>query len=127
MKNQNLQEIKSAHKLEIKKLKDHYSIMKKLTAKAEFYNSYFELMKNQNLEEFKKAQTLEIEKLQDQNSIMKKLSTKTGFYNYYYQLMKTIETEQMAFEEVNKLYFKLFGEVRYKNFESFKFSVSKLN
>lgn len=63
-----------------------------------------------------------IEILMRQNEMMKQLSTKSGFCDYYFQLLPKVKTTKKAFSKVNKMYFDLFGEYRYTNFESFKFS-----
>lgn len=63
---------------------------------------------------------LEIEKLKTENEIMSKISTSIGFYEYFFKELKNYKTEIECFNEVNKLYFNLFGVYRFENYQTFK-------
>ncbi len=72
------------------------------------------------MDQLKLAQAAEIEKLQKQNEIMKQLATREGFYNYYFKTCKDAISNLDAFNKANDLYFELFKEYRYTDFNSFK-------
>ena len=71
------------------------------------------------MDQLQLAQAAEIEKLQKQNEIMKQLATREGFYNYYFKACEEAVSNQAAFNDTNQLYFKLFGEYRYSDMNSF--------
>lgn len=70
------------------------------------------------------AQHAEIEKLVKQNQVMKELATRIGFYNYYFKTCKTAAPNLEAFNLTNDLYFELFKEYRYTDYNSFRRSVN---
>ena len=69
--------------------------------------------------ELKKDLNTEIENLKNQNELMRKLSTKKGFFESYFENLKNSESQQDAFNKTNNLYFKLFGEMRYNDYDIF--------
>lgn len=70
---------------------------------------------------------IEIEKLKLQNEKMKKLSTREGFFKSFFESLKSFKTEELAFENVNNLYYELFGQKRYNNYSDYKKAVSYHN
>ena len=88
-------------------------------------------MKSQNITQISEIKVLskierikEINELKVTNKLMIKLSTRLGFYDYYFQMCKLSETNEISFNKVNNVYFNLFGEYRYKDFNSFHISVN---
>jgi hypothetical protein len=73
---------------------------------------------------FRKEQLQELNELKATNELMRKLSTRLGFYDYYFQMCKDLDTKEIAFNKANELYFKLFLEFRYKDFNSFQMSIN---
>jgi hypothetical protein len=67
-----------------------------------------------------KANQIAIAKLRQENEIMRQLGTRIGFYRYYYDQCKNYETNKLAFEAVNDLYFSLFNHYRFTDYLSFK-------
>ncbi|RZJ33733.1 MAG: hypothetical protein EOO51_12640 [Flavobacterium sp.] len=68
----------------------------------------------------KNALNLRLEKLEKQNQLMRQLSTRDGFYAKYFEEIPKAKTNEEAFNTLNDLYFELFGEYRYSDFDSFK-------
>lgn len=48
-----------------------------------------------------------------------------GFYDYYCQMISYYSTYEQAYEAVERVYEAHFDRRRYKNFESFKVTLSK--
>ena len=71
-------------------------------------------MKTEKLERKK-----EINELTAKIRMMKKLVTREGFFKYYFELLKDAESKEQAFNKVNDLYCKLFGENRFSSFLEF--------
>lgn len=61
-----------------------------------------------------------IAKIEKEKELMRKLADKDGFYSEYYQKLRTAKSNKAAFEELNDLYFELFGKYRYSDWNSFK-------
>ena len=72
------------------------------------------------MDQLQKINEKKILKLTQQLARMKLLATKKGFVQEYYKSCKTAKTNNDAFEAINNEYFDLFGEFRYRNFESFR-------
>jgi hypothetical protein len=51
---------------------------------------------------------------------MRQLARRQGFFEYYFAECKNYKTNHAAFDAVNDLYFELFGEYRYSDFNVFK-------
>lgn len=64
-----------------------------------------------------------IEKLKNENKIICKISTSIGFYEFYFENLKNHKTEIECFNEVNNIYFKYFGVVKYENYQTFKTAI----
>lgn len=67
----------------------------------------------------------ELEKIHEENQLMRKLGTKLGFFQHYFDNLKRHRTQNECFNEVNELYFDLFGEWRYDNYDSFRKQFNK--
>ena len=65
-----------------------------------------------------------IKEQQEQMKIMRKLATSQGFYEYYFSQLPKHKTNTDCFDDVNDLYFTLFGEYKYSSYASF-FQASK--
>lgn len=72
------------------------------------------------MDQLQKINENKILRLTQQLARMKLLATKKGFVQEYYKACKTSKTNNDAFESINNEYFDLFGEFRYRNFESFR-------
>ena len=55
-----------------------------------------------------------------ENKLLRKLGTRQGFFQYYFERLPKHRTQAECFHEVNGLYFDLFGEERYTDFDSFR-------
>jgi hypothetical protein len=66
------------------------------------------------------AEELRAEKLEKQNARMRELGNTTGFFQAYFASLKEYRTNVLAFEALNEEYFSLFGEYRYKDYQSFR-------
>jgi hypothetical protein len=64
-----------------------------------------------------------VENLKNENKIMHKISTSFGFYSFYFENLKNYKTENECFNEVNELYFNLFGVYKYENYQTFKSTI----
>lgn len=62
----------------------------------------------------------ENEKLKKENEIMKQIGSTEGFYDLYFKRISNYSSRIDAFNEVNDLYKKYFGNFRYANYWSFK-------
>ena len=51
--------------------------------------------------------------------MMRKLYKTEGFLHEYFERLKSSRTQLEAFNQVNDLYFELFGEFRYSSYHSF--------
>lgn len=66
----------------------------------------------------------ELDQLLHENKIMRQISCTKGFFNYYFTECKNHTTNHAAFDAVNDLYFELFGETRYRDYNTFKNALS---
>lgn len=62
---------------------------------------------------------IEIEKLKKENKVIKNLSTNEGFFKEYFNNLKNYKSKEDAFNYVNNLYEKYFGEKKYLTFKGF--------
>lgn len=76
-------------------------------------------MKTNEVKAQAKSPQAEIKQLLKENAVMQKICTRKGFFKFYFELLKCSKTKAQAFNKVNNLYFKLFGEKRYSNFSVF--------
>jgi hypothetical protein len=72
---------------------------------------------NQNEEN---ALKIYIAKIEKENEKMRQLSTRKGFYSEYFKELKTAKSNKAAFDTVNEIYYELFGQYRYSDWNSFK-------
>tara|TARA_R110001632_G_scaffold137804_1_gene253403 strand:+ start:1633 stop:1881 length:249 start_codon:yes stop_codon:yes gene_type:complete len=52
--------------------------------------------------------------------IAKQLGTRQGFFEYWFQILPRCKSQKTAFDIVNLLYLKIFGEEKYTSYTSFK-------
>ncbi|SHI67550.1 hypothetical protein [Flavobacterium haoranii] len=64
----------------------------------------------------------ELKTLKKERKEMRRISTNKGFYKEYFLLLPHHETQEETFNHVNNKYFQYFGELKYKDFQSFKTS-----
>jgi hypothetical protein len=69
----------------------------------------------------------EIERLKKITDLMRKLATNDGFYHYYVSRLGKHKNNRECFEEVNDLFFELFGEYKYSSYGSFKSIWSRIH
>lgn len=72
-------------------------------------------------------QITDLERLQQENKVMKQLARRQGFFDYYFAECKNHKTNHAAFDTVNELYFDLFGEYRYSDYNTFKVATNYYN
>jgi len=70
------------------------------------------------------AQKKDLDQLLKENKIMRQLACTKGFFDYYFTECKNHSTNTAAFNDVNDLYFELFGEYRYTDYNTFKNALS---
>lgn len=74
------------------------------------------------------ADQAELEKLKKENETMRQIASADGFYEYFFKQIPEHANRIEAFNHVNTLYKKYFGENKYSNYLSFKRVVNrKLN
>lgn len=61
-----------------------------------------------------------VAKIEKENELFRKLSSTDGFYQEYYKMLSNAKSNKIAFDELNELYFELFGKYRYSDFNTFK-------
>ncbi|MFH6966470.1 hypothetical protein [Flavobacterium sp. FlaQc-28] len=61
-----------------------------------------------------------IAKIEKQLELFKKLSSTSGFYKEYYKMLATAKSNKAAFDDLNEMYFELFGKYRFSDWNSFK-------
>lgn len=66
------------------------------------------------------ALRIHIAKIEKQNKQMRELSSRKGFYAAYFVALKTAKSNKEAFDNVNEVYYDLFGNYRYSDWNSFK-------
>lgn len=76
-------------------------------------------MTNEELQE-------ELIEVQRQMLLMRNLVKPLGFYQVYFEELPRHRTKQEAFNSVNDIYFELFGEFKYENYESFRVTVYRM-
>lgn len=59
-------------------------------------------------------------KVEKDKELMRTLTNKDGFYSEYYKKLTNAKSNKIAFDELNELYFELFGKYRYSDFNTFK-------
>jgi hypothetical protein len=55
-----------------------------------------------------------------QIALMRQLGTTQGFIQAWFDKLKVTKTNEEAFDELNELYFKLYGTYRYSCYRSFR-------
>lgn len=65
----------------------------------------------------------QLEELQAQNKLMRQLASPLGFYEYFFKQLPNHRTQIECFNAVNELYFDIFGDYRYSNYNSFRYSL----
>jgi len=61
-----------------------------------------------------------IEKIEKENELLRKFSTVKGFYDEYFAELPKVNSNKEAFDNVNEVYFSLYGKYKYSDFNSFK-------
>lgn len=72
------------------------------------------------MNELTSAQITDLNELLSENKLMKLLARRQGFFDYYFSECKNHKTNHAAFDAVNELYYDLFGEYRYSDYNVFK-------
>lgn len=70
------------------------------------------------------AQQAQLEKLQAEVDLMRLIGTREGFYQYYFKQINKYKSREEAFEAINEMYFTLFQEYRYTNYNSFRRAIN---
>lgn len=73
------------------------------------------------------ALRIENEKLQEKLKLMQQIGTREGFFQYYFKEIKNYSSREKAFNFVNGLYFDLYKEYRYSDYNCFRNTISKIN
>lgn len=61
-----------------------------------------------------------IEKIERENKLMRKFASVKGFYDEYYAEVSKVSSNKEAFDNVNELYYSVYGKYRYSDYNSFK-------
>lgn len=72
-----------------------------------------------------KVKNCQINFLQKKIALMKSFIGKDGFYKQYFSKLKDFKTPKETFENVNELYFELFGCYRFNSFAEFKNKIAE--
>lgn len=75
----------------------------------------------------KNVHRIELQKLEEKIELMRLLVNREGFFKYYFKEIKNYPSREKAFNAVNELYYSLFGEFRYSDYQTFRQILSKNN
>ena len=67
-----------------------------------------------------KAQNYEKKQLQEKFELAQQIGTIRGFYTYYFATLSNFDTQKECFNNVNDLYLSVFGEEKYRDYNSFR-------
>ena len=66
------------------------------------------------------AATFKQKQIAEEHALMKILGTNSGFFKYYFDMLPKFKSQTQCFNAVNLLYYKLWGEYRYSDYNSFR-------
>lgn len=67
-----------------------------------------------------KAMRIQMQQLEAKIELMKQLRTSEGFIRYFFKEIDNYKNRAECFNAVNELFYQLFGEYRYSDYDSFR-------